>query len=173
MRFFRDLTLVILVLAGTVGFSQVPRFVQEYEQRLGGALQEARRQLGQYEGLAQRERVPLELFWRRLSENAVPSVAGVGEVIRGQAERAATLAEQADAMAAASRLEKPWVLLRGHDDELLAATWSKYEYTLTLEPAFAALGALAGLLLNAAFWGLLGLMRRQRGAAELGPPLRP
>ena len=49
MRLFRDTTLVVLALLGAIALSQVPRFVQEYEQRLGGALQEARRQLGQYE----------------------------------------------------------------------------------------------------------------------------
>ncbi|HEX6012469.1 MAG TPA: DUF2937 family protein, partial [Geminicoccaceae bacterium] len=55
------------------------------------------------------------------------------------------------------------VLLRRHDPELLAATWAKYRYTLTLDPAFAAAGALLGLLLNAAAWNLLSWFGRRHG----------
>lgn len=162
MRLLRDATLVVLVLAGTVGFSQIPRFVQEYEQRLGGALQEARRQLTEYETLARQEGVPLETFSRRLSENPTPSVAGVGGVIRGQADRVTRLQAQADALAAVGPLAKPLVLLRSYDRDLLAGAWRKFQYTLTLDPGFTALGALAGLLFNAVLWWLAGLARRPR-----------
>ena len=46
MRLFRDATLMFLALGGAVAGSQVPLFVQQYEQRLGGALHEARLELG-------------------------------------------------------------------------------------------------------------------------------
>ena len=160
MRLYRDATLVVLALLGAVAFSQVPRFVQEYEQRLGGALQEARRQLGQYEILARNEGVPLAALWQRLGASSDRSVAAVGRSIGEQAGRAASLAAQADALENAGRLMKPLVLIRRHEPELIAATWAKYQYTLTLDIAFAALGALAGLLLNAVMWGVLTSFRR-------------
>jgi hypothetical protein len=166
MRLLRDATLVILTLAGAVGFSQVPRFVQEYEQRLGGALQEARRQLDRYEVLALGEAGTVESLSRRLAASADPAVAGLGRAIDEQATRTAELAAHAEALAGAGRFRKPILLLRHHDRELLAATWAKYDYTLTLDVAFAAAGALAGLVLNAAVWGIATWPRRRRAEAQ-------
>jgi len=53
MRALQELTLIVAILAGTMEGSQVPRFVQEYEQRLGGASQEADRQLAEYRRIAE------------------------------------------------------------------------------------------------------------------------
>lgn len=166
MRVLRDLTLVLLVLGGAVGFSQVPRFVQEYEQRLGGALQEAQRQLLRYQDLAGSDGTPVDTLSRRLAANADPAIAGVGRAIGEQAWRAANLEAQAAALAAAGRFRKPFILLRNHDGELLAATWAKYAYTLTLDLPFAAIGALAGLVVNATAWGAAVWPRRRRAAAR-------
>jgi hypothetical protein len=163
VRIARDATLVALTLAGAVVLSQAPRFVQEYEQRLGGALQEARRQLAEHERLAAREGLSLDAFAHRLTASPDRTVAGIGALLGEQAERAASLARQAQALESAGHLAKPFVLLRRHDRELLAATWAKYRYTLTLDPAFAAAGALLGLLLNAAAWNLLSWFGRRHG----------
>jgi hypothetical protein len=160
MRLIRDLTLVILVLAGAVAFSQVPRFVQEYEQRLGGALQEAQRQLDRYETLARQHDLNVSGLGQRFAASADPAVAGIGRIVQEQAGRLEDLRAQAQALAAAGRLAKPMVLLRHHDSAILAATWAKFAYTLTLDPGFAALGAAAGLLLNALIWW--APYRRQR-----------
>jgi hypothetical protein len=160
MRLFRDLTLVVLVLGGAMGFSQVPRFVQEYEQRLGGALQEAQRQLLRYQDLSGGVGAPVDTLARRLAANPDPAVAGVGRAIAEQAGRAASLEAQSVALAGASRFRKPLVLLRNHDRELLAATWARYEFTFTLDLAFAAAGAVAGLLLNAFLWAVAGRLAR-------------
>jgi hypothetical protein len=152
VRIARDATLVTLTLAGAIVLSQAPRFVQEYEQRLGGALQEARRQLAEHERLAAREGLSLDAFAHRLAASPDRSVAGIGALLGEQAERASSLARQARALESAEHFAKPLVLLRRHAPELLAATWAKYRYTLTLDPGFAAAGALLGLLLNATVW---------------------
>jgi hypothetical protein len=160
VRIARDATLVALALAGAVVLSQAPRFVQEYEQRLGGALQEARRQLAEHGRLASREGLSLGAFAHRLAASPDRSVAGIGALLGEQAGRAASLDRQAQALESAGHLAKPLVLLRRHDPELLAAAWAKYRYTLTLDPGFAALGALLGLLLNAGSWSLLAALGR-------------
>ena len=161
MRVFRDVTLLIFALGGAVAGSQVPTFVQQYEQALGGALHEAQLQLGRYETLARDEGASVEDFARRLAANTDASVAGVGRTIEDQAERKAALEEQAELLAAAAPLVKPWVLVRHHDADLLAGAWEKYRYTLTLDPAFAAAGVLMGLLVNAWIWGMLSLIGRR------------
>jgi len=45
MRPLRELTLILLALAGALLLSQLPGYVSAYEQRLGGAVDEARRTL--------------------------------------------------------------------------------------------------------------------------------
>lgn len=152
MRLLRDLTLVTLVLAGAIGFSQVPRFVQEYEQRLGGAVQEAQRQLDRYDTLARQNDLTVAGLGQRFAASADPAVAGIGHIVQEQTGRLEDLRAQAQALAAAGRLAKPLILLRHQDPAILAATWAKFGYTLTLDPGFAALGATAGLVLNALVW---------------------
>jgi hypothetical protein len=163
VRALQELTLVVAILAGTIGGSQVPRFVQEYEQRLGGASQEAGRQLAEYRRVAEATGQPFADYLRRLSGNEDPSVAATGRTIAATEARAAGLGAQAEALGRASRLLKPLVLLRRHDPELLRATWARFEPTLTLDPGFAALGVLLGWLLHALPWGLA--RRRGRGRA--------
>ena len=160
MRLFRDATLLVLVLGGAVAGSQVPLFVQQYEQRLGGALHEARLELGKNERLARGEGLSVDDFARRLGRSADPSVAQLGRNVAQQAERAAALREQAELLAAAAPLAKPLVLARRHDAALLAETWEMYRYTLTLDPGFAVAGALAGLVVNAGVWAALGWIGR-------------
>ena len=67
MRALQELTLVVAILAGAIGGSQVPRFVQEYEQRLGGASQEAGRQLAAYRRVAEAAGQPFADYLRRLT----------------------------------------------------------------------------------------------------------
>lgn len=159
MRLLRDLTLLLLVLGGAVGFSQVPRFVQEYEQRLGGALQEVRRQVEGYRLLAARQGTDVAGLRERLAGSGDAAVAGMGRLVALEVARADELAEEAQALAGAGRLWRPLVLLRVHDPELVRATWAMYRCTLTLDLAFAALGALMGLLLNALLWRLARVAR--------------
>ena len=160
MRLFRDATLLVLVLGGAVAGSQVPLFVQQYEQRLGGALHEARLELGKNERLARDEGLSVDDFARRLGRSADPSVAQLGRNVAQQAERTVALGEQAELLAAAAPLVKPLVLARRHDADLVAETWEMYRYTLTLDPSFAIAGALAGLVVNAGVWGAFGWIGR-------------
>ena len=152
MRALRDLFLVVLVLAGAVLGSQVPRIVQEYEQRLGGAKQEAARQLDAFRALAAREDLPFDRYLARLLESPDAPTADIGRTMAEMQRRTAGLEAQASMIETAPRLLKPLFVLRHYDPDLLRATWDKYEATLTLDPAFAALGALLAWALNALAW---------------------
>lgn len=155
MRALRDLFLAALVLAGAVLGSQLPRIVQEYEQRLGGARQEATRQLEAFRSLASAEELPFDRYLARMIESTDVSTAGIGRAVAGMERRSAGLDKQAALIENAPRLLKPLFVLRHYDPDLLRATWAKYESTLTLDPAFAAVGAFLGWLLNSLAWAPL------------------
>ena len=162
MRALYDLTLAAAVLIGAIGGSQVPRFVQEYEQRLGGAFQEASRQLAEYRRVADESRLPFPAYVQRLTTSPDMSVAATGRAVAAVDTRTADLGAQVQALERAPRIVKPFILLRDHDRDLLRATWERFEATLTLEPSFAAVGALLGWAVNALFWHL---PRRRKAVA--------
>jgi Protein of unknown function (DUF2937) len=163
VRALYDLTLAAAVLIGAVGGSQVPRFVQEYEQRLGGAFQEASRQLAEYRRVADESRLPFPDYIQRLTTSPDASVAATGRAVAAVGARSADLDAQVQSLQRAPRIIKPFILLRDHDPDLLRATWERFETTLTLEPSFAAVGAIFGWAVNALFWHVP--VRRRKAAA--------
>ena len=75
MRAFRELTLILLALAGALALSQLPGYIAAYEQRLGGALDEARRTLAGFMSDAQASGLGFEGYVAKLRDNPDASVA--------------------------------------------------------------------------------------------------
>lgn len=156
MRSFRELTLILLAVAGALLLSQLPGFVAAYEQRLGGALDEARRTLAGFAHDATSAGLGFADYIAHLRASPDPSVAATGGTIQALADRVASLADQQAALDAAGKLKQPLLLLQHHDPELLRATWYEYKASPSLDLEFGAIGLLLGWLVNAALWGLLG-----------------
>ena len=159
MTALREAMAMMLALVVAIAASQVPAFVQQYQQRLGGALQEAQRQLGEFEANATASGLSFNDYVKRLSQNADPAVARTGETVGGAARRVADLGAQAQALADASHLLRPLVLAGRYDSELLAGTWRQFDYTLLLDPEFALVGLVLGWLIHRLLWTLLRLFR--------------
>ena len=70
-----------------LAISQFPEFLQQYAQRLGGHVDEARRQVAQYQEVARSSNLSLEAFITQTSSNADAAVAKLGQVMSGAAER--------------------------------------------------------------------------------------
>ena len=71
-RFGETLLDRVLCVLGAVGVSQAPEFFQQYLQRLGGHLDEARRQLASFEAVAKQSGITLQQLTK----------AHVGSVVR-------------------------------------------------------------------------------------------
>src|ERR1035437_1722684 len=80
-----------LCVIGTIAFSQIPEFMQQYLQRLGGHLDEARRQLQRFQQTATQSGLSLEQLIGQTSVNSDPAVAKLGEVMTGALSRVDTL----------------------------------------------------------------------------------
>lgn len=156
MRPFRELTLILLAVAGALLLSQLPGYVAAYEQRLGGALDEARRTLYGFMQDAAANGLSFEEYVARLKANADGSVAATGASIEALAQRVASLTAQQEELVAAGKLEKPLVLLQRHDPDLLRASWAAYQVSPSLDLEFGGAGLLLGWLLNALLWALFG-----------------
>ena len=140
-----------LCVVGAVLFSQVPEFMQQYLQRLGGHLDEARRQLQQFTDTAAQSGLTLERFIAQTAANAEPAVAKLGGVMTGTVERVADLAAAQTALQNATTWSRPFVFVARLDLPIARATWGIFKPAVptTLEGL---LYALAGMLVLLAFY---------------------
>jgi hypothetical protein len=155
MRALHELTAIVLAVLVGFAVSQLPRFVQEYEQRLGGALQEATRQLDEFRKNAEAAGLSFNEYQARHLDSSDTALRATGRTIQGSVARVADLREQVQRLADASKFVKPAVLARNYDSSLLRATWQLFAFTATFDPAFGAVGLLVGWLLNALLWALV------------------
>ncbi|MBI3517412.1 MAG: DUF2937 family protein [Proteobacteria bacterium] len=155
MRALHELTAIAFAVLVGFAVSQLPRFIQEYEQRLGGALQEASRQLDEFRRNAEAAGVSFNEYVGRHLDGSDAALRATGRTIQGSVLRVADLREQVQRLADASKFAKPVVLARGYDTSLVRATWERFQVTATFDPAFGAIGLVLGWLLNALLWRLM------------------
>lgn len=137
-----------LCVAGAVLFSQLPEFFQQYLQRLGGHLAEARRQLEQFQAAARQSGVNLEQLTANLTAQKDPAVARLGQVIGEAHARVDTLAAAEAALRDASGWSRPFVFLGHLDPGIARGTWQVFRPAVptTAEGlAYAAVGMVAML----------------------------
>ena len=142
-----------LCVIGTVLFSQIPEFMQQYLQRLGGHLDEARRQLEQFQQTAAQSGLTLDRLINQTSANADPAVAKLGGVMTEAMSRVDTLAAAQAAIQHASIWSRPFVFLQHVDTAIARATWTIFKPAVptTIEGLVYALG---GMLVLLAFYHL-------------------
>lgn len=117
----------VLCVAGAVGFSQAPEFMQQYMQRLGGHLDEARRQLAQFEQAAAQSGLTLQRFIAQTSTNSDTAVAKLGSVMMRASTRVESLQSAQDALQNASLWTRPFVFIRHLDTTIAQGTWSIFK----------------------------------------------
>jgi hypothetical protein len=159
----------VLCVLGAVGLSQAPEFYQQYLQRLGGHLDEARAALARYEVVARESGITLRQLIDTTRAQAAEPVAKLGDVIAAGQERAESLAAAESALRAAGLWERPLVFLRHVDTEIAARTWEVFKpaVPVTVEGAvYAGVGMLLALLAYQIALVLPGRMlaRRWRGS---------
>ncbi len=168
-RFGEKLLDRVLCVLGAVGLSQAPEFFQQYLQRLGGHLDEARRQLASYEMVARQSGITLQQLIDTTKAQAAEPVAKLGGVIADTQARVESLAATETALREASVWERPFVFLSHLDAGIAARTWEVFKpaVPVTVE-GFVYAGA--GMLLALGLYQLAvllparGLMRRWKKA---------
>ncbi len=172
--FARKLALAIAFIAALIG-SQGPEFGQQYRQRIGGALDELKRIVAEFDAAAATERLTPPQAIDRLEQNDDPLARERGREMAKTIVRADRLQEQLDAMRSAGPLQRLYVMVKDFDPEIAARTLDNYEPAapMSLEAVVAAVFA--------AFSGwaathLLALpfrrLRERSRAASVGKPAR-
>lgn len=117
----------VLCVVGAVVFSQAPEFFQQYLQRLGGHLDEARRQLAQFEATARQSGITLARLIERTDQNADAAVAKLGAVMTSSIARVHELQSAHDALLHASVWSRPVVFVRVVDPAIANATRAVFQ----------------------------------------------
>lgn len=120
----------VLCVAGAIGFAQGPEFIQQYLQRLGGHVDEARRQVEQFRHAAEQSGVSLDKLISQTNAVSDPAVAKLGGVMTEATTRLQSLESSQAAIEHASALERPLVFIRNMDTDIAHATWSVFKPAL-------------------------------------------
>ena len=117
----------LLCVFRAVLFCELPEFLQQYLQRLGGRLDEARRQLAQFTDIAAQSKLTLAEFITRTGHNADESVARLAGVMGDTVARVDSLTAADHAIRNASLWGKPFVFFSHFDPSIARATFSIYK----------------------------------------------
>lgn len=160
----------ILCVLGAVLFSQGPEFMQQYMQRLGGHLAEARRQLDAFQDTAAASGLTLDQLIKQTNANADRAVSRLGGLMTATADRVSDLQAAYDALLHAALWERPFVFVRHLDPGIARATGAIFQPAVptTVEGL---LYALTGMLVVLAIYHLgvkrlIGLFTKPRLATK-------
>ena len=169
----------VLCVAGAVLCSQLPEFIQQYLQRLGGHIDEARRQLGQFDEIAAKSGLTFDQLLLKSRNASEASVEQFGLLMQDTVARVDALTSADAAIRGASIFGRPFVFLRHVDLSIAHATWSVFKPAVPTTVEGVMYAGLGMLLLLALYHGAVrypvrrALRRRaeRRGrSADAGQP---
>lgn len=134
--------------------SQAPEFAQQYRQRVGGAVDELRAMIVQFDADAQSEKLTREEALKRLDSNADPLASKRAVAMRDSVAREERLSRQLQSFADAGPMARIGVMLTDYDPGVARRAWQVFEpaVPLTVE------GLVSGLIGFIVGGGLLRLL---------------
>ena len=145
-----------------VALSQLPEFIQQYRQRLGGAIDELHRIVARFDDEVQGQGLSRDAGLARLRANADPLAQARGADLQEAVDRERRLAAQDRAFAEAGPLLQYWVFAERLDPELAGRTYAIFQPAVPVTPAGFGAGA-AGLALGYGGVRLAAAPFRRRG----------
>lgn len=161
-RFAAAIGLLVALIA-----SQMPEYVQQYRQRLGGAVDELRAVVADFDMEAAKLSLTREQAMRRLEGNMDDLARERGTNIRDVADREARLERQSQAFASSGPVSQYLILIEDFDARVGGQAYGDFLPAVPLTTAGILAGA-AGLFTG---WGLthlvaMPLRRRRRPEAQ-------
>jgi hypothetical protein len=138
----------VLCVIGAVAFSQAPEFMQQYLQRLGGRLDEARLIVAEYEDAARQAGKTLPGYIAHAKASADHVLAPLGGVMENAVARMNDYAAALLAIRDASLFGRPFAFLARVDAQIAKKTWLAYKPAVptTVEGLVYALAGIAVIL---------------------------
>lgn len=138
-----------VVLGAFLG-SQFPQFMQQYNQRLSGHVDELHRTLLRLEEMAIQSGVPLQLYIKKFSEQSDVTISRQGSFMQDLVLRFQDLNESFTTLNASTVWSRPYFFMKYLDLEIGKATFHHYSPGLTFDTEVCIYVLLGGFL----GWGL-------------------
>lgn len=142
----RRFALAVGLLLG-FAFSQVPEFMQQYRQRLGGAIDELGRVVAQFDAETRAQSLSRDAGIARLRGNADPLAQARGVDIEAAIERRHRLEAQQSDFESAGPVSRFWVFAERLDPDLAGRTYAIFQPAVPVSSSGFAAGA-CGLVLG-------------------------
>lgn len=154
-------SLLVAGMLGATAASQAPEFMQQYNQRLGGAIDELARIVRHFDGDARAAGLSREAAIQRFDESGDPFLNNRGRSMENTVTRWHDMSDHWRALKEANPFSRLPVFLAGIDREVVSRTWQQYKPAIptTLEGFIYSAG---GFLFTHTVFGLILSMFRRR-----------
>ena len=161
----------VSAIAGLAVFSQAPEFAQQYRQRLGGAVEELRAVVEDFDRDAGNSRMNRDEALQSMQRSNEQFSRDRGQSMGRTIERFDGLTEQQMLMEHAHPITRPLFVLRQPDSKVLEGAWDIFEPAVPLTVPGAIYGGVGAFLLTLLARSGIGTARwrkRRRNDRKLG-----
>lgn len=167
MRWLWKLTDKLLFTSSFIAAMQLPEFIHQYRQRLGGHLDEARNQLASYQLVAERNfDGNLQSLVEQYQASASSAFRDTGEIINELINRVNYLETLLTRLELSSLPEKIWLMSSHLDSEIAQGTMQNFIPGMPMNFEAIACGLVVAIfvsiLINGFFGLLFGTWRRRK-----------
>ncbi|MEZ2129069.1 MULTISPECIES: DUF2937 family protein [unclassified Sinorhizobium] len=157
---------VVMALLGALTFSQAPEFSQQYRQRLGGALDELRVIISDFDDEARRYNLDRDQALALYDSSREDFIRARGSSMRSTFARYRRLSDQLSRLSGTPPLWRPIVVFSEPDAMIVKNAWKDFAPAVPVTVSGFAWGA-AGALSLSAIAGLITLPGRRHKRATL------
>jgi outer membrane murein-binding lipoprotein Lpp len=157
--------LTSLLVAGCLGAAlacQAPAFMQQYKQRLGGAIDELATVVSHFDRDARAANMDRASAIERYTRSGDQFFVSRGTAMMDTINRWHDMSDHWRAMTSATALTRLPVFVSGLDSDLASRTWNAYKPSIPTTPEGLAYGGVGFLFSHMLFGGLLSLLRGGR-----------
>jgi len=170
---FRFTSLLIAGVVGATIASQAPEFMQQYKQRLGGAIDELALVVRHFDKDANAAGMDRASAIKRYTHSAESFFVNRGKSMQTTIGRWHDMSDHWRAITGSNAFSKLPVFLSGADKELIARTWDDYKPAIPTTPEGFAYSAVGFLFSHAVFGSIFALFRRRPRKAQPKRQARP
>lgn len=149
--------------------SQAPEFAQQYRQRIGGAIDELRAIVAQFDADATGEKLTREEALKRLQANADPLAGKRAVAMRESIAREERLSRQLQSFADAGPMARIGVMMTDYDAGVAHRAWQAFEPAVPLTVEGLVSGAIGFILGGGLLRLLIWPFTRRRPGARTQP----
>ena len=159
MAWLRRTLIVLIGFAGGLTGSQFPEFAQQYRQRLGGALDELRQVVADFDADAAQNGLTRAAALATYGRSPEPFLRDRGVTMAGVMRRFESLSEQRAKLELASPLTRPVVVLRAPDERVIKGAWADFELDVPVTNAGIVWAAAGAATFGLAAWLVVKVLR--------------